>query len=135
MDNNEHRITSKEVQDGNEQAYYIVKKCLDCQISNPDYSVEAFDMPIPTLEAAKELIKGFTDIGMKQHPNARYEDGILYLTDDEGDTHRYIQGVIQAKPEILWQTLDNVASEQEAKLIELQFNDIVSGIDFDTPTE
>ena len=135
MDNNEHRITPKEVEDGNEQAYYIVKKCIDCQISDSDYQVQALDMEIPTLEAAKELIKGFTEIGMKQHPNAKYEDGILYLTDDEGDTHRYVQGVIQGKPVIMWQTLDDVASEQEAKQIELQFNDIISGIDFDTPTE
>lgn len=136
MDNNEqHRLTAEEVESSNEQAYYIVKKCIDCQMSNPNYEVEAFDMPFPTLESAKETIKGFIKIGLKQHTNGEVIDGILHLTDDEGDTHRYVQGVIKGKPVILWQTLDDVQANKETQEIQDKFNDIISGMEFDTTTE
>jgi len=136
MDNNEqHRLTAEEVESGNEQAYYIVKKCIDCQMSNPNYEVEALDMPFPTLESAKATIDGFIKLVLKQHTNGELIDGILHLTDDEGDTHRYVQGVIKGKPVILWQTLDDVQANKETQEIQDKFNDIISGMEFDTTTE
>ena len=134
-DNEQYRLTAEEVDKSNQQAYYIVKKCIDCQMANPDYEVEPLDMPFPTLESAKETIIGFIKVGLKQHPNAKVIDGLLHLTDDEGDTHRYVQGVIKGKPEIVWQTLDDVQTNKETQEIKDKFNNIISGLELDNSTE
>lgn len=113
-----------------ESAFYIAKQCLDCLDSqgNPQKVHVVEDMQLPTLESAIAMIKGFTGIALKRNPTAKYEDGILYMTDDEGDSHRYIQAVITGNPSVVWNS--TVAENTSAK-----FNDIISGIDLDTTTE
>lgn len=130
MDNNIPRITAEEID--NHVAFYIVKKCIDCAIADPDNGTEVLEMQFPTLESAVALLKGFTEVSIAKHKNAEYKDGILYMTDNEGDTHRYIQAVITGKPTIVWQTTDEAIANQE---IASKFNDIMSGVDLDGTTE
>jgi hypothetical protein len=130
MDNNIPRITASEV-DGN-VSYYIVKKCIDCAIVRPDDAVEVLEMQFPTLESATAMSRGFIEITLKKHSGAEFKDGVLYLVNDEGDTHRYIQAIITGTPTIVWQSTDEAIANQE---ITNKFNDIMTGVEFDSPTE
>ena len=130
MDNNIPRITASEI-NGN-LSYYIVKKCLDCTIVNGEDALEVLEMQFPTLESAKAMSQGFLEITLKKHPNAEVKDGVLYLVNAEGDTHRYIQGVITGTPTMAWQSTDEAMANQE---ITSKFNDIMSDVEFDSPTE
>ena len=131
MDDNIPRITEQDILD-NHIAFHVVKKCLDCAITDAENATEVLEMQFPTMESAVALLKGFTEVGIAKHKNAKYENGILYITDNEGDTHRYIQAVITGKPTIVWQTTDEAVANQE---IANKFNDIMSGVDLDSSTE
>jgi hypothetical protein len=123
MDNNIPKIELDEL--GVEPAFYIAKKCLDCEVATGESGVRVLeDVQLPTLESAVAMIRGFTEVTIKKHPNAKYEDGILYITDPEGDSHRYIQAVITGNPIVVWQSA-------EADNISSKFNDIINGIDLD----
>lgn len=126
MDNHIPKIELDEL--GVEPSFYIAKKCLDCEVPIGKSGVHVLeDVQLPTLEAAIAILKGFTEVTIKKHPNAKYEDGVLYITDPEtGDSHRYIQAVITGNPVVVWQST-------EADNISSKFNDIINGIDFDTP--
>jgi len=131
MENNIPRITEQDIID-NHTAFYVVKKCLDCAITDPDNGTEVMEMQFPTMESAVALLEGFTKVGVAKHKNAEYKDGILYMTDGEGNSHRYIQAVMTGIPKILWQTTDEAIANQE---IASKFNDIMNGVELDGPTE
>jgi hypothetical protein len=107
----------------------MARKCLDCAIANPDEGVQVNDMQFPSLESAKAMLEGLRNVALKQYAGSYYKDGIFYVTDNDGDSHRYVEAIVVSAPSIAWRPGD------DEKKIESQFNDIISAIDFDTPTE
>jgi hypothetical protein len=128
MDNNKPEITNDDLKDAH-PAYYLVRKCLDCSLANPEEGVQVNEMQFPTIESARAMLEGFRQVALKQYAGSYYQDNIMYVTDDEGDTHRYIEAIVVSAPTVAWRPGD------DEKQIDAQFNDIISGIDFDTPTE
>lgn len=124
MDNNVPKITADNLPNDN---YFIVRMCVHCQDIAED-TATPFPMPFPSLRLAKANMLGMIQDAIDDNTAEKFTDGVVYMTDEDGVKHEYVQAIIHITNKIVWRPGDD---EQ----IESKFNDIISVFNLDNPTE
>jgi len=124
MDNNVPKITQDNLPN---DSYFIVRMCVHCQDITDTIAVP-FHMPFPSVRIAKAMMLGMIEDAIDDDKSVNFTDGVVHMTDDEGEQHKYIQAIIHITNKIVWRPGDD---EQ----IDSKFNDIIGALDLDTPTE
>lgn len=123
MDNNVPKITADNLPDNN---YFIVRMCVHCQDIAEDMAAP-MPIPFPSLRLAKANLLGMIEDAMDDDKSITFVDGVVTRTED-GEEHKYVQAIIYVSNKIVWRPGDD---EQ----IDSTFNDIISAINLDNPTE
>jgi hypothetical protein len=124
MDNNVPKITRDNLPD---DGYFIVRMCAHCSDITEE-NATPFPFPFPSIRLAKANMLGMIEDAMEEDKNITFVDGVVTKQDDDGEEHRYIQAIIHVSNKIVWRPGDD---EQ----IDSTFNDIISAINLDNPTE
>lgn len=122
-DNNSDKVTQDNLPP---VLYSIVRLCIDCQKKDSDASIAIpFPQTFPSMPAARGFLEGMIE-GMEQDGEIAYDTNthIVSLTDDDGETHRYVSAIVRVEMTLAW----NLGQSKET---DKMFNDIVKNFDIE----